>query len=105
MSQDKRVMHLPRCLGSEKHRDLMRSLYKIYAESIGKITRERVQSLFVILDEWEQVVVKRNEHNQKRLALKYNKPYTAYCENCKASSEFSALKKCEKCKKIDVNHQ
>lgn len=48
---------------------------------------------------------KRNGHNQKRRALKYNKLYTAYCENCQATREFSALKKCEKCKKIDVNHQ
>lgn len=48
---------------------------------------------------------KRNGHNQKRRALKYNKPYTAYCENCQATREFSALKKCEKCKKIDVNYQ
>ncbi|QXO06673.1 hypothetical protein SEA_EFFIE_550 [Acinetobacter phage Effie] len=48
---------------------------------------------------------KRNGHNQKRRALKYSKPYTAYCENCQATREFSTLKKCEKCKKIDVNYQ
>lgn len=48
---------------------------------------------------------KRNGHNQKRRAIKYNKPYTAYCENCQATRGFSALKKCEKCKKTDVNYQ
>ena len=48
---------------------------------------------------------KQNGRNQKRRALKYNKPYNAYCENCQAHRAFSAMKKCEKCKKLDVNHQ
>lgn len=51
------------------------------------------------------VVETRNGPNRKRRALKYNKPYKTYCENCQATRGFSALKKCEKCKKIDVNHQ
>lgn len=58
-----------------------------------------------IVDERSQVVGKRNGLNRKRRALKYNKPYIAYCENRKATREFSGLKKCEKCKKIDVNYQ
>ena len=37
--------------------------------------------------------------NQKRRASKYNQPFTAYCQNCGRTREFSAIKKCEACKR------
>ena len=44
-------------LHAKRHRAVIESLYKEYIDSMGKLTRERVQPLFVILDEedkqWE----------------------------------------------------
>ncbi|QXO06674.1 hypothetical protein SEA_EFFIE_560 [Acinetobacter phage Effie] len=44
-----------RGLGSMKHKRLMESLYQEYIDSMGKLTRERVQPLFVILDEGDKL--------------------------------------------------
>lgn len=46
-----RLRMIQRGLGSARHKRLMESLYQEYIDSMGKITRERVQPLFVIIDE------------------------------------------------------
>lgn len=50
-----RLRTLPRGLDSKRHRDFMESIYKEYVDSMGKITQERVQPLFAILDEGEKL--------------------------------------------------
>lgn len=50
-----RLRMLPRGLGSTKHNRLMESLYQEYIDSMGKLTRERVQPLFVIIDEGDKL--------------------------------------------------
>lgn len=50
-----RLRILPRGLASIKHNRLMESLYQEYIDSMGKLTRERVQPLFVILDEGDKL--------------------------------------------------
>lgn len=50
-----RLRMIPRGLGSAKHKRLMESIYQEYIDSMGKLTRERVQPLFVILDEGDKL--------------------------------------------------
>ena len=50
-----RLRMTPRGLGSKRHREFMESLYHEYIDSMGKLTRERVQPLFVIIDEWDKL--------------------------------------------------
>lgn len=50
-----RLRMLPRGLASAKHNRLMESLYQEYIDSMGKLTRERVQPLFVIIDEGDKL--------------------------------------------------
>lgn len=50
-----RLRMTPRGLGSKRHREFMESLYQEYIDSMGKLTRERVQPLFVILDEGDKL--------------------------------------------------
>ena len=49
-------------LGAKRHREVIESLYQEYIDSMGKLTRERVQPLFVILDDgdklWDNETVK-----------------------------------------------
>ena len=45
-----RLVHRPRCLGSGKHQELMRKLYAEYADSMGRLTTQRVE---IIIDEWD----------------------------------------------------
>ncbi|MEG1707102.1 MAG: hypothetical protein RR285_00150 [Acinetobacter sp.] len=45
-----RLVHRPRCLGSGKHQELMRKLYAEYADSMGRLTIQRVG---IIVDEWD----------------------------------------------------
>ena len=49
-------------LGAKRHRAVIESLYKEYIDSMGKLTRERIQPLFVILDDgdklWDNETVK-----------------------------------------------
>ena len=47
-----RLVHHPRCLGSGKHQELMRKLYAEYADSMGRLTIQRVG---IIMDEWDQI--------------------------------------------------
>ena len=49
-----RLRKTPRGLGSARHKRFMESLYQEYIDSMGKLTRERVQPLFVILDEGDK---------------------------------------------------
>ena len=46
---------IPRGLGSARHKRFMESLYQEYIDSMGKLTRERVQPLFVILDDGDKL--------------------------------------------------
>ena len=50
-----RLRMIPRGLASAKHNRLIVSLYQEYIDSMGKLTRERVQPLFVILDEGDKL--------------------------------------------------
>ena len=50
-----RLRMAPRGLGSARHKRFMESLYQEYIDSMGKLTRERVQPLFVILDEGDKL--------------------------------------------------
>lgn len=50
-----RLRMIPRGLGSTRHKRFMESLYQEYIDSMGKLTRERVQPLFVILDEGDKL--------------------------------------------------
>ena len=50
-----RLRMIQRGLGSAKHKRFMESLYQEYIDSMGKLTRERVQPLFVIIDEWDKL--------------------------------------------------
>lgn len=50
-----RLRMIQRGLGSARHKRLMESLYQEYIDSMGKITRERVQPLFVIIDEGDKL--------------------------------------------------
>lgn len=50
-----RLRMTPRGLGSVRHKRFMESLYHEYIDSMGKLTRERVQPLFVILDEGDKL--------------------------------------------------
>lgn len=50
-----RLYTIPRGLGSARRKRLMESLYQEYIDSMGKLTRERVQPLFVILDEGDKL--------------------------------------------------
>ena len=77
---DKRVMHLPRCLGSKKHRDLMQSLYKIYAESMEK--------------QWEQnTSLIKNEEQQSTTSLIQRTALTAKdLENLQAAKSVKSVK-------------
>ena len=49
-----RLRMIQRGLGSARHKRLMESLYQEYIDSMGKLTRERVQPLFVIFDEGDK---------------------------------------------------
>ena len=49
-----RLRTVQRGLGSARHKRLMESLYQEYIDSMGKLTRERVQPLFVIFDEGDK---------------------------------------------------
>ena len=42
-------------LGAKRHRAVIESLYKEYIDSMGKLTRERIQPLFVILDDGDKL--------------------------------------------------
>ena len=42
-------------LGAKRHRAVIESLYKEYIDSMGKLTRERIQLLFVILDDGDKL--------------------------------------------------
>lgn len=74
-------MHLPRCVGSKKHRDLMQSLYKIYAELMEK---QWDQSISLIRSEEPQsttdhiprtaLTAKDLENLQAAKDVKYVKP-------------------------------
>ena len=44
-----------RGLGSTRHKRFMESLYQEYIDSMGKLTRERIQPLFVILDDGDKL--------------------------------------------------
>lgn len=50
-----RLCMIPRGLGSVRHKRFMESLYQEYIDSMGKLTRERVQPLFVIIDEGDKL--------------------------------------------------
>ena len=50
-----RLRMIQRGLGSARHKRLMESLYQEYIDSMGKLTRERVQPLFVIFDEGDKL--------------------------------------------------
>ena len=50
-----RLRMIPRGLGSVRHKRFMESLYQEYIDSMGKLTRERVQPLFVIIDEGDKL--------------------------------------------------
>lgn len=50
-----RVCMNPRGLGSARHKRFMESLYQEYIDSMGKLTRERIQPLFVILDDGDKL--------------------------------------------------
>lgn len=49
-------------LHAKRHRAVIESLYKEYIDSMGKLTLERIQPLFVILDDgdelWDNETVK-----------------------------------------------
>lgn len=49
-----RLRTIPRGLGAKRHRAVIESLYQEYIDSMGKLTKERVQPLFVILDEGDK---------------------------------------------------
>ena len=49
-----RLRMIQRGLGSARNKRLMESLYQEYIDSMGKLTRERVQPLFVIFDEGDK---------------------------------------------------
>lgn len=42
-------------LHAKRHRAVIESLYKEYIDSMGKLTRERIQPLFVILDDGDKL--------------------------------------------------
>ena len=42
-------------LGAKRHIAVIESLYKEYIDSMGKLTRERIQPLFVILDDGDKL--------------------------------------------------
>ena len=48
-------------LGAKRHRAVIESLYQEYIDSIGKLTRERVQPLFAILDEGDKLWEKETD--------------------------------------------
>ena len=50
-----RLRMAPRGLGPARHKRFIESLYQEYIDSMGKLTRERVQPLFVILDEGDKL--------------------------------------------------
>lgn len=50
-----RLRMIQRGLDSAKHKRFMESLYQEYVDSMGKLTRERIQPLFVIIDEVDKL--------------------------------------------------
>lgn len=50
-----RVCMNPRGLGSARHKRFTESLCMEYIDSMGKLTRERIQPLFVILDDGDEL--------------------------------------------------
>ena len=42
-------------LGAKRHKAVIECLYKEYIDSMGKLTRERIQPLFVILDDGDKL--------------------------------------------------
>ena len=42
-------------LGAKRHRAVIESLYQEYIDSMGKLTRERIQPLFVIFDDGDKL--------------------------------------------------
>lgn len=52
---DLRLRSDSQVLGAKRHRAVVESLYKEYIDSMGKLTRERIQPLFVILDDGDKL--------------------------------------------------
>ena len=52
---DLRLRSYSHGLGAKRHRAVIESLYKEYIDSMGKLTRERIQPLFVILDDGDKL--------------------------------------------------
>lgn len=50
-----RLRTIPCGLGAKRHRAVIESLYQEYIDSMGKLTRERIQPLFVILDDGDKL--------------------------------------------------
>ena len=50
-----RLLSDSHALYAKRHRAVIESLYKEYIDSMGKLTRERIQPLFVILDDGDKL--------------------------------------------------
>lgn len=52
---DLRLSSDSHALWAKRHRAVIESLYQEYIDSMGKLTRERIQPLFVILDDGDEL--------------------------------------------------